>query len=46
MRSTQKVFDPQESQFEVDAATAKAALATGGFERVTSSPAKRKRKTR
>lgn len=46
MRSTQHVFDPQESQFEVDAATAKAALATGGFERVANSPATRKRKKR
>ena len=46
MRSTQRAFDPGENEFEVDAATAKEALATGGFERVTNSPAKRKRKTR
>ena len=46
MRSTQRAFDPQENEFEVDAATAKEALATGGFERVTSSPSKRKSKKR
>lgn len=34
MRSNQKSFDPQDNEFDVDAATAKAALATGAFELV------------
>lgn len=35
MRSTQKFFDPEETDFEVDATVAKQALLTGGFELVS-----------
>jgi hypothetical protein len=41
-RSIQKPFGPEENKFVVDAATAKEALLTSGFELVTNKPLKRK----
>lgn len=42
-RSVQRSFDPQKNEFEVDGPTARAALATGGFELAARKTQKRKK---